>query len=108
MNAMCICVYVFIDDEQQRRHNFALKNKKVWVIGDSYVRNWFIGFMDVLRGNLVKPNESITKGVPEKFVKIPFLPKAFGDVGRTTIKSNNITAKFIGGRRLGIGLYMDE
>ena len=84
-----------------------LKNKKVWVIGDSYMRNLFIGLMDVLRGNLAKPNESITKGVPEKFVKIDFVPKAFGDVGRATLKSNNITATFIGGRRFGIGLYME-
>ena len=45
-------------------------NKKMWVIGDSYVRNSFIGFMDVLRGNSANPNESRTKGVPEKFVKI--------------------------------------
>jgi len=84
-----------------------LKNKNVWVIGDSYMRNLFIGYMDVLRGNLAKPNESITKGVPEKFVKISFLPKAFGDVGRATLKSNNMTATFIGGRRFGIGLYME-
>ncbi|CAL6329600.1 unnamed protein product [Bathycoccus prasinos] len=62
------------------------------------MRNLFIGLMDVLRGNLAKPNESITKGVPEKFVKIDFVPKAFGDVGRATLKSNNITATFIGGR----------
>ncbi|CAL6334622.1 unnamed protein product [Bathycoccus prasinos] len=71
------------------------------------MRNLFIGLMDVLRGNLAKPNESITKGVPEKFVKINFVPKAFGDVGRATLKSNNITATFIGGRRFGIGLYME-
>ena len=81
-----------------------MKNKKVWVLGDSYMRNLFIGLMDVLRGNLAKPNESITKGVPEKFVKIDFVPKAFGDVGRATLKSNNITVTFIGGRRFGIGL----
>ena len=84
-----------------------LKNKRVWVIGDSYMRNLFIGLMDVLRGNVAKPNESITKGVPEKFVKIDFLPKAFGDVGRAFLKSNNITATFIGGRRFGLGLYME-
>lgn len=84
-----------------------LKNKRVWVIGDSYMRNLFIGLMDVLRGNVAKPNESITKGVPEKFVKIDFLPKAFGDVGRAALKSNNITATFIGGRRFGLGLYME-
>ena len=70
------------------------------------MRNLFIGFMDVLRGNLAKPNESIRKGVPEKFVKIDFVPKAFGDVGRATLKSKNITATFVGGRRFGMGLYM--
>jgi len=84
-----------------------LKNKRVWVIDDSYMRNLFIGLMDVLRGNVAKPNESIMKGVPEKFVKIDFLPKAFGDVGRAFLKSNNITATFIGGRRFGLGLYME-
>ena len=61
-----------------------MRNKKVWVIGDSYMRNLFIGFMDVLRGKLAKPNESITKGVPEKFVKIDFVLKAFGGIGRAT------------------------
>jgi len=84
-----------------------VSNKNVWVIGDSYMRNLFIGFMDVLRGNQAKPFETITKGVPEKAVKIAFLPKAFGDVGRAHIKENNSTATFIGGRRFGIGLYID-
>ena len=70
------------------------------------MRNLFIGLMDVLRGNLAKPNESITKGVPEKFVKIDFVPSV-RDVGRATLESNNITATFIGGRRFGIGLYME-
>ena len=73
----------FLDEEAQ----LCLKNKKVWVIGDSYLRNLFLGLKDVLRSNLAKLNESVTKGVPEKFVKIPFLPKAFGGVGRATIKS---------------------
>jgi len=62
--------------------------------------------MDVLRSNLARPNESITKGVPEKFVKIDFVLKAFGDVGRATLKSKNITATYVGGRRFGMGLYM--
>ena len=57
-----------------------------------------------LRSNLAKPNESITKGVHEKFIKINFVPKAFGDVGRATLKSNNITARFVGERRFGMGL----
>ena len=61
------------------------------------MRNLFIRLMDVLRENLARPNESITKGVPEKFVKITFLPKACGDVGRATLKLNNVTATFIGG-----------
>ena len=84
-----------------------VSNKNVWVVGDSYMRNLFIGFMDVLRGNRAKPHETITKGVPEKVVKLSFLPKTFSDVGRASIKANNITATFIGGRRFGIGLYID-
>jgi len=91
----------------KKEAQICLKNKKVWVIGDSYMRNLYIGLMDVLRGNIARPNESITKGVPEKFVKIGFVPKAFGDIGRATLKSNNATVTFIGGRRFGIGLYME-
>ena len=56
--------------------------------------------MDVLRSNLAQPNESITKGVPKKFVKIDFVLKAFGDVGRATLKSKNITATFFGGETI--------
>ena len=52
--------------------------------------------MDVLRGNAAKPNAIDNEASPEKFVKIDFLPKAFGDVGRAFLKSNNITATFIG------------
>ena len=69
-----------------------LRNKKAWVIGDEHIRNLFIWFMDVLGGNLAQPNESIRRGVPENFVKIDFALKAFGDVGRATLKSKNITA----------------
>ena len=85
-----------------------LRHKRVWVIGDSYMRNQYIGLMDVIRGNKKNPNEAITQGVPEKPVKIPFLPKHFGDVGQATIKGANITATFIGGRRFGLGLYIDD
>jgi lysophospholipase L1-like esterase len=84
-----------------------LRNKRIWVIGDSYMRNLFIGLMDVIRGNLGRPNESITQGVPEKRVMIPFLPKRFGDVGQAHLKGPNITATFVGGRRFSLGLYSD-
>jgi hypothetical protein len=39
---------------------------------------------------------------------VPFLPKHFGDVGQATLKGPNITATFIGGRRFGLGLYIDD
>ena len=60
------------------------------------------------RGNTKNPNEAITQGVPEKKVAIPFLPKKFGDVGQATIKGVNLTATFIGGRRFGLGLYIND
>ena len=102
-------------DVTQRYHWFTpeeaggcLKDKRVWVLGDSYMRNQFIGLTDVLEGNTKNPNEAITKGVPGKRVPIAFLPKHFGDLGRVAISRWNITGTFVGGRRFGLGLYLND
>jgi len=86
-----------------------LRDKRVWVIGDSYMRNLFIGLMDVLRG-VTKGGDDVIKvsGAPEQKVKIDWMPKMFGDVGQRRFTEVNLTTTFIGGTRFSLDRYIDH
>ncbi|CAL6338080.1 unnamed protein product [Bathycoccus prasinos] len=59
--------------------NLCMTNKRVWIIGDSYMRHFYFGLMDVLRGNRKDPTKVIDgRTMPEKPVFLDFCPKEFG------------------------------
>ena len=57
--------------------NLCMTNKRVWIIGDSYMRHFYFGLMDVLRGNRKDPTKVIDgRTLPEKPVFLDFCRKS--------------------------------
>lgn len=85
-----------------------LRNKRIWVIGDSYMRHLYTGLMDVIRGQLKHPNDSSTQSrkKPEDAINFAFMPAGFQS-RQAYIESSNITSTFVGRNNFGIGLYLD-
>ena len=87
-----------------------LRDKHIWVIGDSYMRHLYVGLMDVIRGNLKKPNDSSTysRKNPESAINLAFMPAGFRS-RQAHIESSNITSTFVthGGGHFGLGLHLD-
>ena len=88
--------------------NVCMANKRVWIIGDSYMRHFYFGLMDVLRGNIKSPTKVIDgRTMPEKSVLLDFCPKEFGFVRKGYLKSSNSTFFFIGKRFFSLGGSFD-
>jgi len=84
--------------------NLCMTNKRVWIIGDSYMRHFYFGLMDVLRGNRKDPTKVIDgRTMPEKPVFLDFCPKEFGFVRKGYLKSSNSTLFFIGKKFFSLG-----
>jgi hypothetical protein len=84
--------------------NDCLRDKRVWIIGDSYMRLFYFGFMDVLRGNTKNPTQVIdSRKMPEKATTLPYSPKEFEFLREGTMKNSNATIYFVGKRFFSLG-----
>jgi len=100
--------------KSQQLHKFSereagqcLRNRKIWFIGDSYIRCFYNGFLDVLRGNYAAPHAVKMKHL-EKRVNISFIPRQFSDVTQAHLDDYNVTITNVGEEYFSLGGHMDS
>lgn len=85
-----------------------LANKRIWIVGDSYMRHFYFGMMDVLRGNTKNPSQVIDgKSMPERAANLHFCPKDFHFVRQGFFRSSNSTLFYVGKRFFSLGESFD-
>jgi len=84
--------------------NLCMANKRVWILGDSYMRHFYFGLMDVLRGTTKNPTKVIDgRTMPEKSVLLENCPKEFEFVRKAHLQSSNSTFYFVGKKFFSLG-----
>ena len=99
--------------KSQQLHKFSeeeagqcLRNRKIWFIGDSYIRCFYNGFLDVLRGNYASPF-AVRKSHYEKKVHISFIPRQLSFVTQAHLDDYNVTITNVGKKYFSLGGHMD-
>jgi len=84
-----------------------LRNRKIWFVGDSYIRCFFNGFMDVLRENYRTPHAVRKEHIEKEVTNIQFIPKQLSFVRRAYMEDYNITITNVGRFEFSLGENID-
>ena len=95
-----------LHEYSEREARQCLRNRKIWFIGDSYIRCFYHGFLDVLRGNYASPY-AVRKSHYEKKVYIPFIPRQFSFVTQAYLDDYNVTITNVGRPNFSLGGNID-